>query len=268
LPNTYWAKRYGRVEALRRGLVYLRAFAMANDAALMALAAFAAFVVSRARVLWLYAATVVFYGAYLLWIGGDSLFAPGSFRFVVPALVPLSVLMAVGLAGAWERLTAGISSHFALAMAAAVLFLWVSFPSTAGLVVTRVGYDADVVAHLRQHAAPDDAVAVSDIGWIGYETGLRVIDTFGLIDPWVAGNLRKQGNGYVPGDAERLTDYVIERAPRWWILKGAQRADGALDISDETGARVMAGDPRFQSQYRFVMAGASQPYLLFERRNR
>ena len=29
LPNTYWAKRWGRVEALHRGLIYMRAFVMA-----------------------------------------------------------------------------------------------------------------------------------------------------------------------------------------------------------------------------------------------
>jgi arabinofuranosyltransferase len=265
LPNTYWAKRYGRVDALRRGLVYMRAFVMANDGALMALAVLAAFVLTRARALWLCGAMVFFYIVYPLWIGGDSMFAPGSFRFVLPALAPLSVLMAVGLAGVWARVTAGTPSALAGAMAASVMALWLAFPSTAGMVVSRVGNEPQIVAHLREHAGPDDAVAVNDIGWVGYETGLRVIDTFGLVDPWIARALRKQGNGYVPGDAERLTDYVLALEPRWWILKGIRRPDGTLDVFDESGAQVMAGDARFVAQYRLVVAGTSQPYLLFER---
>lgn len=265
LPNPYWAKRFDRVESLHRGLVYLRAFTMANDGALMAGAVAAALLLARTAGVKLLSWFLAAYCAYLVWTGGDSWMAPQVFRFAVPALPALSVLIAIGVCGVW-RLAGGETSRWRFVLPAAVLGMWLAFPSTAGMVVQRVGGDPGIVAHLRAHSAPGDSVAVTDIGWVGYETGLRVIDTFGLVDPWVARSLRKRNNSqYRPGEAERLVDYVLERSPRWIILKGTRRSDGTLDIHDETGAPIMYEDARFGDRYRFVLAGSPEPYLLFER---
>ena len=56
----------------------------------------------------------------------------------------------------------------------------------------------------------------------------------------------------------------MRRAPRWIILKGTAGPAG-LTIADETGAPAIYADARFKQQYRFVMAGSEEPYLLFER---
>lgn len=267
LPNTYWAKRFDRVEALHRGLVYLRAFAMANDGALIALATVAACLLARGPVFWLVSSTLVTYVAYLLWSGGDSWASPGAFRFATLVLPPLAALMAAGLSAVWARTTGAASARVAAVASGVVLAVWLAFPSTGNMVVRRIGGDAGIVEYLRAHAGPDDAVAVNDVGWVGYEADVRVIDTFGLVDRWVAHSLRKRINAeYRPGEAERLVEYVLGRAPRWVILKGTQQPDGRMAIANETGAPVMYADPRFQARYAFIRAGASEPYLLFERR--
>lgn len=265
VPNTYWAKRFDRAEAFYRGLIYLRAFVLNNDGALIAGATAMALLFVRGHVVRLTACVITAYTAYLLWVGGDSWSAPGAARFATPMLAPLAVMMAAGLSFA-GALLASRSSRAAAITTAAVLAVWLAFPSTDALITRRIGSDATIVSHLARHAAADDAVAVTDIGWVGYETGLRVIDTFGLVDPWVARELRKRNNSqYRTGDAERLADYVLGRAPRWIILKGTVRPDGSFDVHDETGARVIARDPRFVAGYRFAVAAAEEPYLLYER---
>lgn len=265
VPNTYWAKRFDRAEAFHRGLIYLRGFILNNDGALIAGTIITALWFARDHVVRLSACVLAAYTAYLLWVGGDSWSAPGAARFATPMLAPLAIMMAAGLSIA-GALIATRSRRAAGAAAAAVLGLWLAFPSSNALVTRRIGSDAAIVAYLAHHATADDAVAVTDIGWVGYETGLRVIDTFGLVDPWVARELRKQNNTqYRTGDAERLADYVFGRAPRWIILKGTARSDGTFDIHDETGARVIAGDPRFAAGYRFAVAAAEEPYLLYQR---
>ena len=268
LPNTYWAKRFDRIESFRRGLVFLRAFVSANDGAFMAAAIAGALWLVRARVLGLVFWILALYFAFLLWTGGDSWVAPNAFRFAMPMLVPLAVAMAAGLAAIWDRLVATGAPRAASLAAAATCVLWLAFPSTSGHITTRVGGDSAIIAHLQAHSRPGDALAVTDIGNFAYRTDLPVIDTFGLVDRWVATSLRKRTNSeYAAGEAERLTSYLMERAPRWIILKGSMR-NGAVEIQNETGAPVIYGDPRFQREYGLAVAGVDEPYLLFERRAR
>lgn len=264
LPNTFWAKRFDRVESFRRGLVFLRAFATTNDGALIALAIGAAIWLKRHAAIQLIAWLLAAYGAYLLWSGGDSWVSPNAFRFAVPVLVPMSVAMAAGITAAWDRMS-GVLDWRALLIASAGVIAWLLFPSADGLVTRAVGGDPAIIAHLRAHSAPDDTLAVTDIGNFGYRTGLRVIDTFGLVDRHVARTLRKRNNStYMPGDDIRLIDYLMERAPRWIILKGTA-GPSDLEIANETAAPSIHADARFARDYRFVMAGANEPYLLFER---
>ena len=265
LPNTFWAKRFDRVESFRRGLVFLRAFVSVNDGAFIAAALGAAFWLSRARALSLIAWILVSYLAFLLWTGGDSWVSPGAFRFVVPMLVPLSVAMAIGLAAALDAIGSAARMRGAAAASAAAIALWLAFPSTAGLTTRRVGGDAAIEAYLRANGPAGSTLAVTDIGNFAYRTDVSVIDTFGLVDRWVARSLRKRTNAeYASGEAERLVDYLMERAPRWIILKGTAR-HGAITIQNENAAPVIYADPRFQRDYRLVVAGTDDPYLLFER---
>jgi hypothetical protein len=268
LPNTFWAKRFDRVESFRRALVFLRAFASANDGALIAALLGAAFWLARGRAMRLIGWTLATYLAFLLWTGGDSWVSPGMFRFVVPMLVPLAAGMAIGGAALIELAPERGRTRAGLAACAAALLLWLTFPSTSGVITRRLGGDSTIEAYLLEHGAPGSYLAVTDIGHFAYRTDVQVIDTFGLVDRWVATALRKRNNAeYASGEAERLVDYVMERAPRWIILKG-RSTDGAMQIQNETGAPVMFADPRFQRDYRFVLAGVEQPYLLFERTGR
>lgn len=264
LPNTYWAKRFDHLESARRGLAFLRAFLAANDGAFIAAGLAAALWHPARRALMLLAALGCAYSCYLLWSGGDSWAAPHAFRFTVPMLVPISVAMAAGCSEAWRRFTPGAPRLFAGAAAAAVLALWLVFPAAPGLRIHAVGGDPAIVDHLRASSDAGDVLAVTDIGQFAWRTDLPVIDMFGLVDPYVASLRKRIGGTYAAGEDQKLVAYVMQRRPRWIILKGTA-GPGGLTVRDETAAPAMYADARFRERYRFVMAGRAEPYLLFER---
>lgn len=262
LPNTYYAKRFDHGLAFWRGLVYLRSFLTANDVALMAAAIVAAWWHGSRAILTLFAGLLAAFVSYVLWTGGDSWVAPGVFRFATPMLVPLSVALAAGASEAWTRFA--LPPAFGRIPALIIAAAWLSFPSADHLVLYEVGGDTRMVEHMKAHAGPNDALAVTDAGQFAWRTGLTTIDTYGLSDAYI-GRLRKRTNGeFRPGEDLKLVDYLMERAPRWIILKGTLAADGP-HVINETGAPAIAADVRFRRDYRFVMSGIREPYLLFER---
>jgi hypothetical protein len=95
---------------------------------------------------------------------------------------------------------------------------------------------ADVV---RAHAAPGDTLCAGDIGVLGYRTGLRILDTVGLVTP--------ESTRHYPAD------------PAIYVINYAIPADLmlALDpdyivILEVYGRRGLLPDPRFQARYRLL----------------
>ncbi len=95
---------------------------------------------------------------------------------------------------------------------------------------------ADII---QQHAQPGDTLGAGDIGVLGYQTGLHVLDTVGLITP--------ETSRHYPADP---TIYVINYAiPADLML--------ALDpdyivILEVYGRRGLLPDLRFQSRYQLL----------------
>jgi len=83
----------------------------------------------------------------------------------------------------------------------------------------------DMGRWLRAHASPDDTVLAFEIGAVGYYSHLRIIDHEGLIDPYIAGCLKRAG-GYGPvrsgqdSDAMmKVVQYCVERRPTWFLAR-------------------------------------------------
>ena len=93
---------------------------------------------------------------------------------------------------------------------------------------------------LREHSAPEDRVAVSDIGMIGYTSGRVVVDMFGLIDPHIA---RAEGRQHFKSDPA----HVLARDPLFVVL--VRDVDGGyLRVPDI----AMAATPEFEAGYGLV----------------
>ena len=267
IPTTYWAKRLDRWTALHRASTFLRAFATANDGALMALTCAAALAHPARRTIRVVGALVLVNVAVVLWTGGDSWGSAGVFRFATAWLVPLAIVMAAGLTLVLDRLSAVGGRTLAGVAALAVTATWLTFPSI-GVPGPPAGGEPAIVAHLQEHSSRSDLLAVTDIGQFGYLTRLPIFDMYGLVEPWVARELRKESpTAYSPADNRRLIDRVLEVDPRWIILKGTADERGVA-VAPELAGPALFAEPRFQARYRLIVAGKTAPYLLFERSNR
>ncbi len=268
LPNTYYAKTgFGLLESARIGAIYVARFfcsvvpsfgAENMPLALLGCAAVAALVVfgvakpglrgAGLLVAALVAAAVV--------EGGDWMVLH---RFLVPAL-PMLALLAAAAAGEWTaergsspespgegdpapRGPRGAALAVAVGLASLLLASFVAAgvrerDGARGLAVNEEGYREAhhaVARFLRDRARPGDVVALMDIGIIGYESGLRVLDISGLTNPEIArapgGFLAKS---YPP-------EAILDREPRFLVLVDGFPIDTRIAL-----------DRRFLASYRLV----------------
>jgi hypothetical protein len=187
-------------------------------------------------------------------------------RFWVPGLVLLAPLLAVAghdLARLNRRLVPAVAACGALLFASFVIAGVRERAGANGLAVNGAGYrqaHEAVGRFLLQHAAPDDMVALMDIGIIGYISGIRVFDITGLTEPSVArspgGFLRK----------EYPAELVLDRRPRFIVLVNGFAIDARI-AAHPAFARDYA--PVFERNHRFNWTPPGDYTLrVYERRDR
>jgi hypothetical protein len=269
--NTYFAKvaphamnrwqsgldylvRFGAVPALLLGAIGLMALAVDRP---------------RARVLLLF---VAIWCVYVVATGGDWI-PRGRF------LVPIIPVLAAGLGAAASRLgdwlfaqrrsprawTVGLAT---LTVAAQVPRALADSRETRAQIATLT--DASVSGRgrlgrwLHRAGAPGDSVALFDVGEIGYESGLDVIDTGGLTDRSIAHLLHKSGGTYYgylffPDDetSARIVRDVLARKPDMVVnvLNGPLPALMANRSPLKAAYRqdiAMMRDPVFKAGYEYL----------------
>jgi hypothetical protein len=89
------------------------------------------------------------------------------------------------------------------------------------------------------HAAPGDTLCAGDIGMLGYRTGMRILDTVGLVTPEVA--------HYYPANPDI---YVINYAIPADLVLGLD--PDYVIILEVYGRMGLLPDPRFQARYRLL----------------
>jgi arabinofuranosyltransferase len=178
-------------------------------------------------------------GAAVLLEGGDWMFLH---RFWVPALPPLVLLLAAA-----ARSAASAAPALRRAAAAGLALLAASFVVAGlrerdgpnGLRTNAAGYrfaHHRVAAFLRERGVPGDTVALMDVGIIGYESGLRVLDISGLTDPRVA----RAPGGFL--DKHYPVRAILAERPRFFVLVDRFPLDDAI-----------RDDPVFRRDYRLVL---------------
>jgi arabinofuranosyltransferase len=202
LPNTFYLKLGGPIDAWERGLHYLRGF-LHERAWVPLLALFAGLSLNMPGVRALLAYNLL-HALYVVYVGGD--FFAGH-RFFVPEIPQLALLCAVGAAALWDlanrpgvarelrrlevtsdRLLGAMLLGGACLLAAVfqrglVLGPLVAEVRTWGDDLTR---QTRLFKWLGQQAPADATIATSLIGHTGFYSSLRVIDMYGVIDPTVA----------------------------------------------------------------------------------
>jgi arabinofuranosyltransferase len=160
-------------------------------------------------------------------------------RFLVPALPCLAVIAGAALLRLSETHRVGTAAAVLLASAFVGNDLDQSVRERnggQGLVVNAQGYrhaHREIGRYLDEHGAPGDAVALMDIGMIGWDAQrLDVIDITGLTDRQIA---------HAPGgflDKQFPVGELLARRPRYIVLVAGFPAD----------VRIYR-DPAFQSGY-------------------
>ena len=269
LPNTYYAKTGAPLPVLVvQGWRYLcgcfaslvPAFGSASPGIVLVggltLAVLLAFAWRRGA-LRSEAIVVAAVGAAAVLEGGDWMVL---YRFWVPALPCLAIIGAAALLRLHER--SGTERVAALALAAAVLASGVTVAieernGGQGLRVNAEGYrhaHREIARYLNEHAERGDAVALMDVGMIGwYADRLRVIDITGLTDRDIA---------HAPGgflDKQFPVPELIAKNVRFIVLVEGFPADDRIYQTAEFRARYKA---LFKLDHRFNWTPPSS-YRLF-----
>jgi len=253
-PNTYQAKMTGEFRAIIDGLNYTLDF-LREFGGVVIVGLYLANLLDRTtpRIFWLMTAVIAVQVGIVVFAGGDWMHF---YRFFVPLLPVAAAGMAAGLAvllrfggkdpeGPHRRFVPG----FILGAVLLVAFTgsYKVERASSRLVMPAVREGAYLTDGYREAARwiventdEDMAVAVSDIGLLGYFTGRRIIDMFGLVDAHIA---RTPGRQHFKNDA----DYVMSRNPDVVVLVVSAQGD-YLRIPDA----ALASHPHFGTRFELV----------------
>jgi len=231
-PNTYYAKLGGSVDAWARGLIYLREFF--DRRAWVPAFGLVAFIGVGDRTVRTLVAYVTLHLVYVAYVGGDFM---GGHRFLVPEVPMMALLVAAAVARLWE-----LSNHAATTRLLRELSLSRDHVAGFGVALVvggllllyargreRYALDTDADSWRNDHSRqqrlltwlrdvkPANATfATGLIGHTGFYGEVRVIDTFGIIDPVVARReLKTLGRGHAGHEKAATVDEVLAKKPTY-----------------------------------------------------
>lgn len=252
VPNTFHAKVAFGPAQLARGAQYAWDF---GGRALLPALPFAVWAVWHGRK-WEKRAGLIAL-AHTLWVigvGGD--FAPTGRFLLLPAGL-VAALAACGIARLLPRRPA--AAWLALAVVAA----WPVYDEVHVLQRRRwpESYRTDLAARqifgrwLAATQPPGVTIAVGSIGVIGYESGRRLLDTFGLTDAEI-GRMKVDWMGHASAGHEKGdAASVLRRAPDLIVFDRAFLAPRELGLEEflaqarSPTERMLVEEPRFFEQY-------------------
>lgn len=250
LPNTYYAKTHPISEALlQRGARMTRK--LAEDYHWVPAGILIFWIVAvrgspRARG-WLPLAVIAVFTVFFLGVGGDML---QYHRMWVPVLPMFALLLAEGVARIRQPV---------LGVAIAALVVGLSLPNSfvgRNIESLRKGDEFLEGAHLvaeRLAELPDTTlVAANNIGVIGYESRVRILDMMGLTNEHIARAPDKKVG--IPGHEAHDGAYVLDQRPEI-IITSMPRAVKKPNPTWDTGRQGypsdldLRRDPRFAEHY-------------------
>ncbi|MEN8007360.1 MAG: hypothetical protein ABFS42_10120 [Candidatus Krumholzibacteriota bacterium] len=256
LPNTFYAKMTGEGRAFVEGTHYTLDWLRENGGAILAGLFLANLLNRKFPRAFLFAAVIVAVQAgIVIAAGGDWMHF---YRFFVPVMPLLAAGCAAGL-GAIILLRQQVSGAqnpvgkwsliivLAGTMAAGYVNVYKVERATGRAVMPFVKSGSYLTDGYRQTARwivdntpPGASVALCDIGLVGFHSGRRIVDMFGLIDPHIS---RLDGRQHFKSDPE----YVLGKHPDLVVLVASEN-DEFIRIPDA----AMFADPDFSRKYTLV----------------
>jgi hypothetical protein len=110
----------------------------------------------------------------------------------------------------------------------------------------------EAAAWIRAQGGADASLAATEIGYLGYLAGGRVVDLHGLVHPELQPRIRRGDYSWWRALAPR---FVVLHQPPWF-------AEPRLDESE------VGGDPDYAPRFRVLAEGVDGGLTVFERRER
>jgi hypothetical protein len=166
-------------------------------------------------------------------------------RFWVPVLPFVAALLAGSLSDVgrrWPRTALVLAAVF---VGSHAVYGVRQRDGANGLVAIAAGYrhaHHEVARFLEERAGPGDAVALMDVGIVGYESGLRVIDITGLTNRAVA----LSPGGFL--DKRYPVEALLEQRPRFFVLVAGFPTDTRIALHPDFLRHYR---PVFERNHRF-----------------
>jgi len=265
VPNTLAAKTGNFTQQLAGGSDYLRRYvAHAGPLLWLGIGAIAIAVVRRRRDGIAIGAIAFTWGLYVVLVGGDWM---PFFRFVAPAEPFAFVLVDVAARAIFERRERAA----ALAVSAFAALMLVhrarSWSEARRFIFEKEkAFWDDVPGRTAEWIVKHDKpgpVVIADIGYVGYRTGLPIVDMLGLLSPEIA----KLPGGYTNKTGEGFMDAVFAKDPRYFVI-----ISSTVDCKSggPPSSRAALADGRFQSGFRLaetIRIGTGGAWCIFEKKD-
>ena len=251
VPNTFTAKTGDPTMQIVGGLDYLKKYA-AHEGPLAALAALGIGVAIGRQRRWMlgFATMALCTTTYVAIVGGDWM---PMHRFATSIQPFAYLVVGLGLRTLVEDRRAQLNWGLALLALAVVGHRGERLEEDRRkILVDEKGFwdrAAGGVAHWFARAEAKRGretiageIALGDIGQVGYETNLPIVDLLGLVDPVVA----KLPGGYTHKVGPGFRDYFFQRKPRYFVLISAQNDCVHPSV---TGSISIYRDSRFRTAY-------------------
>ena len=270
LANTLCAKTGDLHQQMAGGLDYLKKYGW-HEGPLLAfpLLGIGVAIAQKHRHLLAFAAICVCSLVYIVLVGGDWM---PMFRFATAQQPFLYLLAAVGVRAILEERKATINWGLLIIASMTCLFRATGVRDDRDKILSEEkafwdraagGVASWFAETTRRHGREAIAgpLALGDIGQVGYDTDLPIVDLLGLVDPVVA----KLPGGYTNKIGPGFRDYFFTRRPRYFILISAQNDCHHPSVS---GSIALYRDPRFHESYSVsgrVMLTGGFSWCVYER---
>jgi arabinofuranosyltransferase len=196
------------------------------------------------------ATITAFGGLYVVLVGGDWM---PNFRFLVPIQPFLYLLIGVALRAIIEQRVRMLNYGLLLLLIVTGINRNKEMKGDRRKILKedKAFWDraaGGVVAWFDQAASKrgrdqiEGTLALGDIGQVGYQTDLPVLDLLGLVDPVIA----KLPGGYTTKIGQGFRDRFFNAAPRYALIISS---DHDCHHPSVIGSRVLYADRRFLVQY-------------------
>jgi len=255
LPNTFYAKTGGGLAQAARGAGYVGLFGLhflLPWAAVFGLAFTGDSARRRARlsqpIVVASGAVVAAYTGYIALVGGDYM---AMYRFFVPVLPALVLVLSACLLQALDDPTTTPQRLAIVKVAILLGLLGTGFHSTPlearfvhkpetmhgnlrGVELERwyVARQQLIGRFFARYGQPQESIATGAVGAVGFESGLRIYDVHGIVDPHIAhhGVARQAIGTGLPGHEKTDYPYIFDKQPTFYMFSRKLRKEPLAGI--------------------------------------